>query len=77
MVPGDLITVTTVTGNHVYQVVASTVVRPDEIWVTDQWQGSWLTLTTCHPRFSSRERLVVTARLVGGPNARALVEGAA
>ena len=77
VVPGDLITVTTVTGNHVYQVVASTVVRPDEIWVTDQWQGSWLTLTTCHPRFSSRERLVVTARLVGGPNARALVEGAA
>lgn len=74
--PGDLITVTTVTGTHVYQVVEARVVRPSEIWVTGQWQGSWLTLTTCHPRFSSRERLVVFARLIGGPNAPALVEGA-
>jgi len=77
LVPGDLIMVTTVTGTHVYQVVQSLVVWPAEIWVTEQWQGSWLTLTTCHPRFSSRERLVVVARLVGGPNAAVLVEGAA
>jgi sortase A len=77
LVPGDLIMVTTVTGTHVYQVVQALVVRPAEIWVTEQWQGSWLTLTTCHPRFSSRERLVVVARLVGGPNAAVLVEGAA
>lgn len=77
LVPGDLIMVTTVTGTHIYQVVQSMVVRPAEIWVTEQWQGSWLTLTTCHPRFSSRERLVVVARLVGGPNAPLLVAGAA
>ncbi len=75
--PGDLVTVTTVTGTHVYQVVEARVVRPTEMWVTGQWQGSWLTLTTCHPRFSARERLVVFARLVGGPNAAALVEEAA
>ena len=68
---------TTITGTHVYQVVEARVVRPAEMWVTEQWQGSWLTLTTCHPRFSSRERLVVFARLIGGPNAAALVEGAA
>lgn len=74
---GDLITVTTITGTHVFQVVEALVVRPGEMWVTEQWQGSWLTLTTCHPRFSSRERLVVFARLIGGPKAAALVEGAA
>lgn len=76
LAPGDLITVTTVAGTHAYQVVRSMVVRPTEMWVTEQWQGSWLTLTTCHPRFSSRQRLVVVARLVGGPNAAVLVEEA-
>lgn len=75
--PGDLLTVTTVTGTHVYQVVEARVVRPSEMWVTQQWSGSWLTLTTCHPRFSARERLVVFARLIGGPNAAALAEGPA
>jgi sortase A len=76
VVPGDLITVTTVTGTHAYQVVQSLVVRPSEMWVTEQWQGAWLTLTTCHPRLSSRERLVVVARLVGGPNLPAIARGA-
>lgn len=74
--PGDLITVTTATGTHAYQVVQTLVVHPSEIWVTDQWQGSWLTLTTCHPRFSAGRRLVVVARLVGGPNAAVLALGA-
>ena len=73
---GDLITVTTATGSHVYQVVEKRIVEPNETWVTGQWDGAWLTLTTCHPRFSSSQRLVVFARLVGGPNAPALMEEA-
>ena len=73
---GDLITVTTATGAHVYQIVEKRIVQPNETWVTGQWEGAWLTLTTCHPKFSSSERLVVFARLVGGPNAPALTEGA-
>jgi sortase (surface protein transpeptidase) len=32
--------------------------------------GAYLTLTTCHPRFSARERLVVHARLDGAPVAK-------
>jgi sortase (surface protein transpeptidase) len=28
--------------------------------------GSYLTLTTCHPRFSARQRLIIHARLDGG-----------
>lgn len=71
--PGDRITVSTATGDHVYQVVDSQVVKPTDTWVTGQWDGAWLTLTTCNPRFSSRQRLVVFARLVGGPNAEAIV----
>ncbi len=73
---GDLITVTTATGSHVCQIVEKRVVLPNETWVTGQWEGSWLTLTTCHPAFSARERLIVFARLVGGPNAGTLVGGA-
>lgn len=71
--PGDEITVTTATGRHVYRVVESRVVKPNDTWVTGQWDGAWLTLTTCNPRFSSRERLVVFAHLIGGPNAEAIV----
>jgi sortase A len=32
--------------------------------------GAYLTLTTCHPRFSARERLVVHAVLDGAPTAK-------
>jgi sortase A len=69
--PGDLIVVETLIGEHVYQVVGSRIVLPTEMWVTDQWDGAWLTLTTCHPEFSAAERLIVFSRLVGGPNADA------
>ena len=33
--------------------------------------GSYLTLTTCHPKFSAAQRLVVHAVLVGPPLSRA------
>lgn len=33
--------------------------------------GSYLTLTTCHPKFSARERLIVHAVLDGGPVSKA------
>jgi sortase A len=68
LLPGDLIVVETLIGEHVYQVVGTRVVLPTEMWVTDQWEGAWLTLTTCHPEFSARERFIVFAKLVGGPN---------
>ncbi|TFV53752.1 class E sortase [Blastococcus sp. TF02A_35] len=29
--------------------------------------GAYLTLTTCHPRFSARQRMIIHARLDGGP----------
>lgn len=74
--PGDVITVATTSGVHAYQVVETRLVAPDETWVTGQWEGAWLTLTTCNPVFSARERLVVVSRLISGPNARAILGAA-
>lgn len=40
------------------------VVRPNDVWVVGPREGAWLTLTTCNPKFSARERLIVFAELV-------------
>jgi LPXTG-site transpeptidase (sortase) family protein len=73
--PGDEITVESLTGVHTYRVTETRIVRPDETWVLTQWDnGSWLTLTTCNPRYSSRQRLIVFAELIGGPNAATIHE---
>jgi sortase A len=66
--PGDRIEVETALGTHIYAVRETRVVRPTEVWVAEPRDGAWLTLTTCHPEFSARERFVVFAELVFGPN---------
>lgn len=48
---------------------AGVVVHRSALWVTDGGEGAWLTLTTCHPKYSSAERLIIFAELVDGPNA--------
>jgi len=70
--PGDRIVVETLIGIHTYEVVELIVVAPTDVWVTNQVDGAWVTLTTCHPKGSSRERLIVFARLLAGPNAEAI-----
>lgn len=65
---GDRIEVRTSIGTHVYAVREMTVVSPTDVWVTDPRAGGWLTLTTCEPKFSARQRLVVWAEMVDGPN---------
>lgn len=71
--PGDEIEVETALGLHVYEVRESFVVSPTDVWVTEQKPGAWLTLTTCHPKFSARERLIISAQLVDGPNAAVIL----
>lgn len=66
--PGDRIEVESSTGVHVYEVRSTEIVLPTDVWVTDPRAGGWLTLTTCHPKFSARERLIVFAEMVAGPN---------
>lgn len=72
LVPGDRFTVETLIGDHTYEVVSTLIVAPTGVWVTEQWTGGWLTLTTCNPKGSSRERLIVFSKLVDGPNAAAI-----
>lgn len=69
---GDTIEVETAIGEHTYAVRETYIVKPDEIWVTNALPGSWLTLTTCNPRFSARQRLIIRAELVDGPNFEAV-----
>ncbi len=65
---GDRIEVETSIGTHVYEIREIIVVEPTDVWVTESRPGGWLTLTTCNPKFSARQRLVVFAEMVAGPN---------
>ncbi|MBW8824773.1 MAG: class E sortase, partial [Acidobacteria bacterium] len=67
LAPGDELLVTTRQGSFRYRVDRREIVRPDDVAVVAPTAGSRLTLTTCNPRFSARQRLVVSAALVGDP----------
>ena len=64
---GDEILVRTLQGEFRYVVDQSFVVLPDQVEVLDPTEEARLTLTTCNPRYSARERLIVSAVLVGEP----------
>ena len=64
---GDPIVVTTVQGTFNYKVTATLIVSPGDTSVVDNTATPELTLTTCNPRFSASQRLVVHAVLVGTP----------
>jgi sortase A len=61
--PGDEIVATTYNGRFVFRVIDMTVVAPSEVGVLAPTDDSRLTLTTCNPKYSARERLVVSAVL--------------
>lgn len=65
---GDEVIVETALGEHVFAVREILIVTPTDVWVTNPIRGAWITLTTCNPRFSARERLVLQAELIEGPN---------
>jgi sortase A len=70
--PGDMIAVQVANTSYEYRVTAHEIVRPSDIAViapTPDHPGAkpvrgMLTLTTCHPKYSAKERLVVHAQLV-------------
>ncbi len=67
---GDQITFTTTKGVFVYQVVGKPrIIMPTKTSVikTTDKSKSILTLISCHPRWSSERRIVVTAELITGP----------
>ena len=62
---GDPILVTTREGPFRYQVDRNMVVKPTATEVLDPTPDNRLTLTTCNPKYSAKERLIVVARLIG------------
>ena len=66
LAPGDTILVTTSAGKFRYDFESATIVDPSESSVLDNTDDNRLTLTTCHPKYSAAERLIVVAKL-GSP----------
>lgn len=66
---GDEIDVTTRQGTFVYIVSDKQVVSPTETSVLNPTNDNRLTLTTCHPKFSAAQRLIITAMLAPGATA--------
>jgi sortase A len=65
---GDTIELITKHGSYVYEVDRNFVLpEAGSGVVLEETRRPTLVLTTCHPRYSSRERLIVTASLVEAP----------
>jgi sortase A len=78
--PGDFIVTETLIGTHVFEVIEQRIVTPSDTWVAGPMTlsehqlnrrelgldptKSYLTLTSCHPRYSARERIVILAELI-------------
>lgn len=66
LVAGDEITIPYKTQKYVYKVREQKVVKPSDVAVLSRTPNSQLTLITCYPVGSTRNRLVVIADLVSG-----------
>jgi sortase A len=69
LVAGDDIEVTTLAGSFLYRVTEMKVVSPKQVSVLDPTPEPNLTLTTCNPKYSAAQRLVVVSRLAPGEKA--------
>lgn len=71
LVDGDVVVVETAEEFHVYRVEVTEIVLPTDVRVIapvpsrpgEEPTEAWLTMTSCHPMFSARERYVVHALL--------------
>jgi sortase A len=63
LVPGDEMVLTDATGRHVYRVVRTEIVEPNALWILDQTPASTATLFACHPKGSTKQRIVVHLEL--------------
>ena len=61
LVEGDEILIDTPTGEVRYLVIGTEIVAPSQVEVLDGFGDNRLTLTTCNPRYSAAQRLIVTA----------------
>jgi sortase A len=63
---GDVVTLVTEFGTYAYRVTRTEVIPPTRIGILDPTKKPTLVLTTCTPRFSAAERLIVFASLIPG-----------
>jgi sortase A len=65
LAPGDKITVQTLAGTYTYRVYKKPfAVKPTAYYVVANTKDAQLTLTSCNPRYSAAERIVIKAKLV-------------
>jgi sortase A len=67
--PGDDIIVTTLAGKFTYRMTQQLIVAPSEVSVAANTPDAELTLTSCNPRFSAAQRIVIKAALVPNESA--------
>ena len=60
---GETIIFQTNTNQYKYKIVDLKIVSPDDNYVLDNYGDDRITLTTCHPKFSAKQRLVVVGQL--------------
>lgn len=61
---GDEVITETRWGDFTYEVTKTEIVQPDSLAIAIQNDEAEIVLTTCNPRFSAAQRLIVYARLV-------------
>ena len=65
--PGDEILLTTPQGSFRYGVTGTQIVSPAQVEVVADQGDNRLTLTSCHPKYSAAQRIVVSAELLDEP----------
>jgi LPXTG-site transpeptidase (sortase) family protein len=65
---GTEIVIRTNVMNFYYQVTEKKVIEAKDTWILNQTDHPQLTLITCHPLWTSRQRLVIISRLVKAEN---------
>jgi LPXTG-site transpeptidase (sortase) family protein len=75
LVAGDVIELSTLELDVRYEVTEVKIVKPGAVSVLTNVGDNRLTLTTCHPRHSDSQRLVVTAKLLGATRSVSTNEG--
>lgn len=71
LVAGSPVIITTLQGVFTYDVVSSQAVSPSDVAVVAPTADNQLTLTTCNPRYSASQRLVIKATLAASSLASA------
>jgi sortase A len=74
--PGDDIVATTYAGRFVYKVTGSQIVSPSDVSVLENTPDDRITLTSCDPKYSATNRIIVTG-VFDASSSSPLVDGTA